>query len=63
VSLYPVVPSAGDGFAEGGLVVGVRLEDVVSPLRNGAPVTPGGGSALVVGGTSRIRSRRIDWRP
>jgi Insertion element 4 transposase N-terminal len=55
VSLYPVVPGAGDVFAEDGLVIAVRLSDVVSPLRSGAPV-PSGVSALAVGGTGRIRS-------
>jgi len=54
--LYPVVPGAGDVFAEGGLMVAVRLEDVASPLRNGAVPAAGSESALVVGGTERIRS-------
>ena len=58
MSLYPVVPGCGDGFAEG-LVVAVRLGDVVSPLRGGAPVAPGGVSALVVGGTERIRPGEV----
>ena len=56
MSLYPVVPGVRDGFAEDGLVIAVRLEDVASPLRGGAPVASCGGSALVVGGTERIRS-------
>jgi len=54
--LYRVVPGAGDGFAEGGLMLAVRLEDVAPPLRSGAPLAPGSVSALVVGGTERIRS-------
>jgi hypothetical protein len=56
VSLYPVVPGAGDVFAEDGLMIAVRLEDVASPLRNGALPGAGGVSALVVGVTERIRS-------
>lgn len=35
MSLYPVAPSAGDGFARDGLMVAFRLEDVASPLRDG----------------------------
>ena len=31
MSLYPVVPVAGDGFAEDGLMIAVRLEDVTMP--------------------------------
>jgi hypothetical protein len=56
VSLYPVVPGAGDVFADDGLMIAVRLEDVASPLRNGALPWAGGVSALVVGATERIRS-------
>ncbi len=56
MSLYPVMPGAGDGFAECGLMVAVRLSDVASPLRDGRPLGPGSMSALVVGGTGRIRS-------
>jgi hypothetical protein len=56
MSLYPVVPGAGDVFAEDGLMIAFRLADVAPPLRNGALPTAGGGSALVVGGTERIRS-------
>lgn len=55
MSLYPVVPGAGDVFAEDGLMIAVRLEDVVPPLRNGALPAAGSVSALVVGGTERIR--------
>ncbi len=55
MSLYPVVPGAGDVLAGDGLMVAVRLEDVASPLRNGALPGAGSVSALVVGGTGRIR--------
>jgi hypothetical protein len=56
VSLYPVVPGAGAVFAEDGLMVAVRLADVASPLRDGRPPTGPGESALVIGGTERLRS-------
>jgi hypothetical protein len=56
VSLYPVMPGAGDGFPECGFMVAVRLADVASPLRNGRLLGPGSMPALVVGGTERIRS-------
>ncbi len=56
MSLYPVVPVPGDGFAGTGVMIAVRLGDVASPLRGGALVGSGGASALVVGGTERIRS-------
>jgi len=59
VSLYPVVPGAGDGLAEDGLMVAVRLRDVASPLRGGRAVAPGEVSALVVGGTGRVRSGEV----
>src|SRR5260370_6983422 len=42
--------------AGGGLMVAVRLEDLVSPLRNGRPLGEGDRSALAVGGTERIRT-------
>jgi hypothetical protein len=57
--LYPVVPGAGDAFAGDGLMIAVRLEDVASPLRDGRPLAAGGVSALVVGGTERIRSGEV----
>jgi hypothetical protein len=58
---YPVSSRAAAGFGEdgqapGGLMVAVRAGDVVSPLRNGGPVADGDRSALVIGGTARIRS-------
>jgi hypothetical protein len=37
-------------------MVAVRLGDVVSPLRNGGPLAEGDRSALVIGGTERVRS-------
>jgi hypothetical protein len=56
VSLYPVMPGAGDAFAEDGRMVAVRLQDVVSPLHDGRPLAAGCVSALVARGTGRIRS-------
>jgi hypothetical protein len=63
VNVYPVPPRAassltGEGEVPGGgsLMVAVRPGDLVSPLRNGRPVAEGDRSALVIGGTGRIRS-------
>jgi hypothetical protein len=63
VSSYPAGPRsvssvAGDGEVPGGgsLMVAVRLEDVASPLRNGMPLEAGDRSALVIGGTEKIRA-------
>ena len=60
MSLYPVASRAASftegGEIPGGLTVAFRLEDVASPLRNGRPVGAGDRSALVIGGTARIRS-------
>jgi hypothetical protein len=61
VSLYPVASRAAAGFGEdgqapGGLMVAFRLGDVASPLRNGGPLAAGDRSALVIGGTERIRT-------
>jgi hypothetical protein len=62
VSFYPVLPlpasdAAGEEVPGGGsLTVAVRLEDVVSPLRSGRLPGEGDRSALVTGGTERIRS-------
>jgi hypothetical protein len=61
VSLYRAGSRAAssitdDGEVPGGgaLMVAVRLEDVVSPLRNGRPLAEGDRSALVIGGTEKI---------
>jgi hypothetical protein len=57
VNVYPVSPDAASSVAEGGeVMVAVRLADLVTPLRNGR--LPGGDcrSALVIGGTRRIRT-------
>jgi Transposase DDE domain len=66
VSSYPVVPrSAGsitdDGEVPGGgsLVVAVRLGDLASPLRNGRVPGEDARSALVIGGTERIRTGEV----
>ena len=62
MSSYPAGPRsvssiAGDGEVPGGgsLMVAVRLGDLVSPLRNGRPLLEGDRSALVIGGTGKIR--------
>ena len=54
--VYPVSPDAASCVAEGGVMVAVRLSDLVTPLRNGR--LPGGSCrpALVTGGTRRIRA-------
>jgi len=56
VNVYPVLPDAASSIADGGVMVAVRLADLVTPLRNGR--LPGGDcrSALAVGGTRRIRA-------
>jgi Insertion element 4 transposase N-terminal len=61
VSLYPVASRAAASFTDGGvpgagLTVAFRLADVVSPLRGGRPLGDGDRSALVIGGTARIRA-------
>jgi Transposase DDE domain/Insertion element 4 transposase N-terminal len=64
VNVYPVPPCAASLTADGGeevpgggpLMVAVRLGDVVSPLRNGRPLAEGDRSALVIGGTERVRT-------
>jgi len=64
VHLYPAVPDAAAGFAEegdlpDGLMVAVRLADLVSPLKNRAPLEAGARSALAVAGTERIRTGEL----
>jgi hypothetical protein len=62
VSLYPVASRAAASFAEGGegpdggLLVAVRLSDLISPLRDGRRPGAGDRTALAVGGTERIRT-------
>jgi Transposase DDE domain len=54
MSLYPLVPAAVP--VSGGLVIAVRARDVASPSRGGRPAREEGRSALVIGGTGRIRT-------
>jgi hypothetical protein len=59
--LYPVASHPAASFTDGGvpgagLAVAFRLGDVVSPLRGGRPPGDGDRSALVIGGTARIRA-------
>ena len=63
MSSYPAGPRSAssttdDGEVPGGgsLMVAVRLEDLASPLRNGGPLGEGDRSALVIGGTEKIRT-------
>jgi hypothetical protein len=62
VSFYPAASRAAASFTEGveepagGLMVAVRLSDLVSPLRDGRLLAAGDVSALAVGGTARIRT-------
>ena len=64
MNVYPVPPCAASLTADGGeevpgggpLMVAVRLGDVVPPLRNGRPLAEGDRSALVIGGTERVRT-------
>jgi hypothetical protein len=62
--LYPAVPDAAACFAEegdlpGALMVAVRLADLVSPLKSGAPLEAGARSVLAVAGTERIRTGEL----
>ncbi len=61
MSSYPAssraVSSVTDEDVPGdGLMVAVRLSDMATPLRNGGPLAAGDRSALVIGGTARIRT-------
>jgi hypothetical protein len=63
VNVYPVPLCAASLTADGrevpgggSLMVAVRLGDVVSPLRNGSLLAEGDRSALVIGGTERVRT-------
>ena len=63
MSLYPVASHAAASFTDGGvpgagLTVAFRLGDVVSPLR-AAGRGDGDRSALVIGGTARIRAGEV----
>ena len=58
MSSYPVASCSASISGDGGevpgggaLMVAVRLEDLVSPMRNGRPLGEGDRSALVIGGT------------
>ena len=60
---YPAGPRSASSITEdgevpggGALMVAVRLEDLVSPLRNGRPLGEGDRSALVIGGTQEVRT-------
>ena len=63
MSSYPAGLRSASSIADGGevpgggsLMVAVRLGDLVSPLRNGRPLEAGDRSALVIGGTGKIRA-------
>jgi len=61
VSSYPAAPpavsfSADQAGLPAGIMVAVRLPDLVSPLRNGVMVAEEDRSALAVAGTERIRA-------
>ena len=53
-SSYPV-PSCAVPVS-GGMVVAVPLELLASPLKNGRPLGGGNRSALVIGGTEKVRT-------
>ena len=53
-SSYPV-PSCAVPIS-GGMVVAVPLELLASPLKNGRPLGDGERSALVIGGTEKVRT-------
>ncbi|HEU5391910.1 MAG TPA: transposase domain-containing protein [Streptosporangiaceae bacterium] len=52
----PVCVFADEGGFPAGVTVAVRLCDLVSPLKNGAPLRDGDRSALAVAGAGKIRS-------
>ena len=52
----PVCIFADEGDLPAGMTVAVRLADLVSPLKNGAPLGDGDRSALAVAGTATIRT-------
>lgn len=55
--VYPVLSCAASSIRGGGsLMVAVRAADLVTPLRNGRLLGDGDRSALVIGGTARIRT-------
>jgi transposase IS4-like protein len=61
VSSYPAVGGpvcafADEGDLPAGVTVAVRLGDLVSPLRSGAPLGDGDRSALAVAGTETLRT-------
>jgi Insertion element 4 transposase N-terminal len=62
VNVYPVLPHAassiteGWGVPDGGLMVAVRLADLVTPVRNGRLPGEDCRPALVTGGTRRLRT-------
>jgi hypothetical protein len=61
VSSYPAVGRsvcvfADEGDLPAGGMVAVRLADLVSPLKSGAPLADGGLSALAVAGTEALRT-------
>jgi hypothetical protein len=64
VSSYPaagrsVCVFADEGDLRAGVTVAVRLADLVSPLKSGAPLGDGDRSALAVAGTETIRSGEL----
>ena len=60
MSAYPVVPCSASSIPGGGpLMVAVRLAALASPLRNGGPLAGGDRSALVIGGTEKIRTGEV----
>ncbi len=66
MSSYLVVPCSAssipdDGEVPGGgpLMVAVRLADLASPLRDCRPLGEGSRSALVIGGTEKIRTGEV----